>query len=184
MGSRKILVSALLLVGCAHGKMGHISQPLAKNAVSKGETIQVVTIKADSAQISGDKSGDAGRVESIKSEIAGRFNREIAEHLRRKGFKAVAVESMPSSGIVLAGKVTKIENGSAAARMLVGMGAGSANMFTDFKLMDAATQKLLGKFEIIATSGGNSGWQAAGSYLNAHIKDGAEKTAEYIAESN
>jgi len=44
--------------------------------------------------------------------------------------------------------------------------------------------KLLRKFEIIATSGGNGGLQAAGSYLKAHIMDGAEKTAEYLAEAN
>lgn len=184
MKSLKYLITALLLVGCAHGKMGNVEQPVAKNSVSKGETIHVMTIKADSAQISGDKAGDTHRTESIKSEITGRFNHAVAEQLRRKGFSADAVESAPSSGMVLTGKVTKIENGSAAARILVGMGAGSANMYTDFKLSDVKSQKVLGKFEIIATSGGNGGLQAAGSYLNAHIKDGAEKAAAYIAESN
>ncbi len=182
MGSSKYVLPLLILMGCAHGKMGHVEQPVGKNAIPAGATIHVVTIKADSAQISGDKAGDDNRVRSIKGEIASRFNREIAEQLRRKGFKAEAVENAPANGIVLSGKVTKIENGSAAARILVGMGAGSANMFTDFKLTNGANT--LGKFEVIATSGGNGGFQAAGSYLNAHIIDGAEKAANYIAESN
>ena len=180
----KYVLTALVLAGCAHGKMGHIEQPLEKNSVSKNETIYVTPIKADSAVISGDKAGDTNRTESIKAEIHNRFAREVADQLRKKGFKAQAVESAPANGMVLSGKVSKIENGSAAARIMVGMGAGSANMFTDFKLTNAKSQKVLGKFEIIATSGGNGGFQAAGSYLNAHIIDGAEKAAAYISESN
>lgn len=184
MNSLKHLAFALILAGCAHGKMGHVEQPIEKNSVSKNETIYVTPIKADSAVISGDKAGDAARTDSIRAEIHNRFARELADQLRKKGFKAQAVESAPSSGVVLSGKVSKIENGSAAARILVGMGAGSANMFTDFKLTEAKSQKILGKFEIIATSGGNGGFHAAGSYLNAHIIDGSEKAAAYIAEQN
>ncbi len=57
-------------------------------------------------------------------------------------------------------------------------------MFTDFQLKDATTGKILSKFEIIATSGGNGGLQSAGGYIKAHLIDGSEKTAEYIAKAN
>jgi Domain of unknown function (DUF4410) len=178
------LIACALLVGCAHGKMGMVEHQLAHGALQKGETIYVEPISADAAAFSGDKAGDAQRVGEEKALIKSRFARQIADELRKKGFAAQAVTERPKSGVVLSGHVTRFEHGSAAARILVGMGAGSSNLYTDFELANVATKQVLSKFEVIATSGGNGGLQSAGGYIDAHLNDGAEKTAEYISESN
>lgn len=179
------MVTALAVTtGCAHGKIGIVDQELKVGSISTDRMIYVEPIRIDTATFSGDKAADAVRVSEEKKEIEDRFNRGIAEQLRKRGFNAQAAEAPKSEGLILSGHVTKFEHGSAAARILVGFGAGSSNLFTTFELKDTAKKAVLAKFEIIATSGGNGGFQAAGGYLKAHLEDGAEKTAEYLQKAN
>jgi hypothetical protein len=102
----------------------------------------------------------------------------IVDALKAKGYNAIVAKEKVAKGIVLSGKVTKIGHGSGAARYFVGMGAGQANMMTDFLLEDRTAKKTLGKFEIIATSGAES---RGGSYMERHLADGSKKVAEVIA---
>lgn len=180
----KWLLSIVFLVGCAHGKMGVVDQELSKGSISPETTIYVEPISTEGTKFSGDKSAKQDKVAAEKAEIQQRFHRDLAEQLKKHGFKAQAVKESAKSGLVLSGQVTRFEHGSAAARIFVGMGAGSSNLYTDFKLEDRTKNKVLSKFEIIATSGGNSGLQSAGGYIKAHIIDGAEKAAEYLATAN
>jgi hypothetical protein len=178
------IVACVFMAGCAHGKMGTIDKGLAKASIPPEAKIFVEPITAETADFSGDKAGNESRVGEEKSEIKNRFARLVADELRKKGMNATVVNAPVQSGLVLQGHVTRFEHGSAAARILVGMGAGSSNMYTDFELTNAATKEVLSKFEIIATSGGSGGLQAAGGYIGAHLTDGAEKAADYIAKSN
>ena len=177
----KLIILAAMLTGCAHGKMGVIDQPLAQGAISTNQTIYVGKVAAGTANFSGDKSADAVKVSDEKSEIEQRFGRMIAEELRKKGFNAEVSATPPTTGLALTGVVTRFEHGSAAARYFVGAGAGSSNLYTDFKLVDLQTKRVLSKFEVIATSGGSSG---LGSYINAHLADGSKKVADYLAKAN
>lgn len=176
-----VALLSLFAFGCAHGKMGVIEQPLKKEAIASDRIIYVIPVNVDNARIKGDKANDQQRISEIKSELRARVHREIANDLRKKGFKAEAVDTVPKAGLILEGKVTQIDNGSGATRFWVGFGAGSANMFTDFKLYNKNGDETLTKFEIIATSGGNS---RPSSFLEAHIEDCASKTAEYITQAN
>jgi len=154
--------------------------PLEKTAFTKTTPIFVEPISADNAQMSGDKSAKADVVAKEKSKISDMFNTKIAEALRAKGYDAKAVISAPKTAVVMTGEVTRIDNGSAAARYFAGMGAGSSNLYTNFKIEDRSQGKVLSKFEIIATSGGESGF---GSYLDQHLKNGAKQLAEYVEKS-
>lgn len=180
MKSARYLIFALALGACAHGKMGAIEQPLESGVLSKSTPIAVEKISANDAAFSGDKSADVTRVNQEKREIEDRFAQMVVSQLVKRGYKASVSEGPVKSGVVLSGKVTKIEHGSAAARIFVGMGAGSANMFTNFKLEDRTTGKVLSKFQVIATSGGRAGLMAAGSFMEAHLEDGSTKTAQYL----
>lgn len=178
------ITTYLILVGCAHGKMGVVEQPLTKGTIPTSAVIYVLPISAQGAKFSGDHASKTEKVNAEKEEILQEFNKALVAQLKRHGFKSKAVNEKPKSGIVLSGNVTRFEHGSAAARIFVGMGAGSSNLYTDFKLTDSTNEKVLSIFEIIATSGGNSGLQSAGGYIKAHINDGAERAAEYIARAN
>jgi hypothetical protein len=177
------IVIASLTMSCAHGKMGQVDQELATGSVSKTALISVETISAREARFSGDKSGEEKRVNEEKAAIENSYSQRVADALRKKGYNAKAV-SGAAHGLVLSGKVTRFEHGSAAARIMVGMGAGSSNIFTDFKLEDRDKAKTLSKFEVIATSGGRGGLAAAGSFMDSHMEDGAEKAADYIDKAN
>lgn len=167
----------LITIGCAHGKMGKVEQEMQTGSMDKSTPIFVEPITTKDVYISGDKSGNKDKMDSTKAKITEQFNRQLVEALNKKGFNAKLASGPVKSGVVLSGNVSKIENGSAAARYFVGMGAGSANMFTDFVLEDRAKSKVLSKFQIIATSGGESNW---GGYLDKHMADGSKKTAEYL----
>lgn len=172
-----LLIFALVVAGCATGKMGRIEKPLDANAITKTTPIYVETVSSKDLMISGDKSGDAKKVAEIKAAIEHDYAAKIVEHLKEKGFNAQLATAPTKSGVTITGFVTKVENGSAAARYFVGMGAGSANMFADFMIVDKTKNTTLSKFQIIATSGGESGM---GSYLTRFLNDGGKKVAEYI----
>ena len=176
----KILALALL-IGCAHGKIEHVGQPLEKGVITKDTTIYVESISAKNADFSGDKSAEIQKTGAAKQEIEFAFHKKIVDALKKLGYKAVAVDTPKKDGIAITGKVSKVENGSAAARFFVGMGAGSANMYTNFTILDRKTAKTLSSFEVIATSGGES---KMGSYMEKHIADGASKVAEFIDTSS
>jgi hypothetical protein len=177
----KTIILLAMLTGCAHGKMGVVDQNLEQGSISPDQAIFVERVSANDVQISGDKAADAVKVSDEKAQIEQRFNRIIADDLRTKGFNAQAINGQATTGLVLTGKVTRFEHGSGAARFLVGMGAGSSNLYTDFQLTDVKTKKVLSKFEVIATSGGNS---APGGFISAHMTDGAKKVADYLSKAN
>ena len=181
MNQFKSYLLLLLVVGCAHGKMGNIAKPLSGGSLSNAESISVTTVSASDALFSGDKSGDPARVAQSRAEIEDKFSKMIVEALRKKGYTAdLANKSGKKNKLTLSGKVSQVKNGSSAARMLVGMGAGSAKMFTNFKLTNSKTNEVISGFEIIATSGGRGGVFAAGRFMSAHLTDGSNKVAEYF----
>jgi len=171
----------ILLIGCAHGKMGTVTQPLDRAAYSKTTKFYIYPVTTNDIRFTGDKADDEKRTTEEKEEIGHRYHRMIITDLRKKGFNAALAEGKIKSGMLVKGNVRKFEHGSGAARALVGFGAGSSNMFTDFKVIDAASKKTVGNFEVIATSGGRAGLASMGSFLDAHLIDGAEKFSEYVS---
>jgi hypothetical protein len=171
------LVLALVLTGCAGGKMGKVDKEIDRSAIDKATPIYVEMVSAKDTTFSGDKAKDTTRLSDERYAIQNKYHVQIIEALKKRGYTAQVAKPGLKKGLVLSGAVTKFEHGSGAARMLVGMGAGSSNMFGEFKLEDRAQAKVLTKFEVIATSGGNSN---SGSFMEAHLTDGAKKVAEYI----
>ena len=171
----------LMAVGCAGSKMGKVEQPIDRAAVNKTTTLYVYPVTAKDIKFEGDKSADTVRTDEEKKFITTQFHTMIVEQLRKKGYTAELTTKKKKGGFVVKGNVRHFDHGSAAARGLVGMGAGSSNMFTDFKILDMTNKKVLAKFEVIATSGGRGGWSAMGSFMEAHLEDGAEKVADYIS---
>lgn len=175
-----VLVFALTTLSCARGKMGYVDKHLAAGDIPKGTQIYVEAIKADKVIFTGDKADDQQRLKEERQIIESRYHRLIASQLQKKGFKATAVDSVQRTGVVISGSVSRFQHGSGAARFLVGMGAGSSNMYTDFVIEDRTKKTQLSKFEVIATSGGRSGLESMGGFLDAHLEDGAEKVSEFI----
>ena len=177
------LLCVSVLVGCAHGKMGTVDMALSKGAISKKTPIFIEPIDAKTMHVSGDKAADTVRISQERTEIESRYHRMIGDALKKRGYDAHSTTGRKDSGIVLFGKITRFEHGSGAARALVGMGAGSSNLFTDLVLEDRSKKQVLARFEVIGTSGGRGGLGATGGFLKAHLEDGSEQTAKYIDEN-
>jgi hypothetical protein len=175
------VLMALFLFACAHGKMGQIDQPLEKGAINKGIPVFVEAITAKDASFAGDKADDKQRISEEQAAIQQLYAKTIAEALRSKGYDAKAATGPVTSGVVISGNVTRFDHGSAAKRV-VGWG-GQSVMHSNFKIEDRSASKPLAKFEIIATSGGRSGLQAMGGFMDEHFKDGADKLADYVANA-
>lgn len=167
------------LVSCAGAKIKDERVSLKAGAISKKDTILVKTISADGATFTGDKANDAQRVSEEKKLIKQLLADEIVVQLKKRGFTARHWDGK-ESGTLVDGTVTLFEHGSGAARMFVGMGAGSSNLHMNMKVSKG--RETLADFTVIATSGGRGGLSSLSSFLQAHITDGAEKTAEYIAK--
>ncbi len=174
-------IALLGLLGCAHGKMGMITKPLDHSKISKSAPLYVFPVTTKDIRFSGDKAEETPRLNEEKATINDRFHKMIVMELQKKGYNAKPAQSVADQGFGLKGNVSRFDHGSGAARALVGMGAGSSNMYTDFKVYDMSTKKVLAEFEVIATSGGRGGLSAMSSFMEAHLIDGSEQTAEYIA---
>jgi len=175
------LLLSTLMLGCAHAKMGAVEAPLESGSITKDTKIYVLPVTTDNLVVTGDKAKDEARISEEKTIIEGRFAKMIVDQLIKKGYKAELVTGSQKKGVVITGHVTRFEHGSGAARMWVGMGAGSSNLFTDFKIEDRSKGSTLSKFEVIATSGGRGGLAATGSFMDAHLEDGSKKVAEYVS---
>ncbi len=175
-----LIIIALAFMGCARGKMGAVTKPLDRSKVSQETTLYVFPVATDDIRFEGDKAEDTARLKEEKAEIAERYHSMLISKLIEFGYKAEMAPKNASEGIAIKGKVTRFDHGSGAARALVGMGAGASNLYTDFVVMDMTNKEVIGKFEVIATSGGRGGLSAMSSFIDAHLTDGSEKAAEYL----
>lgn len=176
-----LLAATALMVGCAHGQLGKVDQELDHSKITKSTPIFVEPISTKKAAFEGYDQNDGDKKSSDLRKIENNYASEIAKELRDQGYHANAVSGPAKSGIVITGNVTMIDRGSAAKRIWIGMGAGASNLETDFTIEDRTQRKTLAKFEIKATSGGRAGLSSAGSFIDEHISDGAEKVADFVS---
>lgn len=174
----KLTLVLPLLLACAGAKIKNETVSLKSGAITKSDTFLVRTVGADNAQFSGENC-EPDRVSQEKTIIKQRLAEKIVEALTKKGFKAkLHSGSSDTNAVTLQGDVTAFDHGNSASRTFIGFGAGSSNMSVNLKAFKG--RESLAEFQVIATSGGRGGLTAIGSFLNAHIGDAAEKTAEYF----
>ena len=111
------------------------------------------------------------------------IQRELAaELIASKAFSQV-LDSMPTAppadALTVSGRITEVEKGSAAARWIVGFGAGRAHMTAEFELKDASGNQL-GTYSVRKTYAGGAGIGGAG-FLD--MDDLASKLGKAAADS-
>jgi hypothetical protein len=158
-----LLISAL--VGCT----GTTVLPnVTRQAVPKSYTVAVI------AEISG--NDELWRNYTIET------RREfINELIARQAFTQV-LDSPPTSAanvLTVKGQITEVEKGSAAARWIVGFGAGRAHLTAEFQLMDSAGTSFA-SYSVRKTYAGGAGIGGAG-FLD--MDDLAQKLGKEAADS-
>lgn len=161
-----LLIGALTLAGCT----GTTVKPsMTRQAVAK--TYGTVAV------------GDITAPDELWHNYAIESRRELTSQLlAAKAFPQVldpAPASLPADAVLISGHITEVEKGSAAARWLVGFGAGRAHITGEFQLKDAANTEI-GTFSVRKTYAGGAGIGGAG-FLD--MDDLAKKLGEAAAKS-
>jgi uncharacterized protein YceK len=118
-------------------------------------------------------------------EIAGRlFADKIAAELRKeKLFPEIVREEVEGPALVIYGTITRMEEGNAAARLFIGLGAGSSYFDAEVLFTDNVDGENLGVMKIDKNSWALGGGIAAGQTVEGYMDKGAEKIAEEIIKA-
>lgn len=106
----------------------------------------------------------------------------LAGEIKKTGaFQEVAREgSEDGSTLLIGGPITKFERGSTAARLWVGMGAGSSYLDALVEVRQGTTGSLLGTVLVNKNSWGGGGALAAGQTADGFMEEAAKKVAEEL----
>jgi hypothetical protein len=169
---RRLSAASLLLTGmlALSGCTGTTVKPSLTHP-DAGKTYNAVVV----GQISGSDELWHGYTIEIQRELAVELNAS-------KAFSQV-LDSMPTApppdALMVSGRITEVEKGSAAARWIVGFGAGRAHMTAEFELKDASGNQL-GTYSVRKTYAGGAGIGGAG-FLD--MDDLAKKLGTAAADS-
>lgn len=113
---------------------------------------------------------------------AGAFADLIVSELRKtNAFSQVSRGDTPQPGAIwIDGKVTRYERGNAAARLFVGMGAGSSYFDAVVNVRDPETRNVLGSIVVDRNSWVLGGGIAAGQNVDNFMRKGAQKVADEL----
>lgn len=163
-----IAACATTLVSC--GTVSKV-QPTAGSSLAAGKTYSKVIVQdfSNSASHSG---GSAS--------IAGLQFADILAVSMRQSKPAISVErkgTPDANTLVVGGDITRYAEGSAALRLLVGMGAGSSYFDADIRFSDGGTGKSLGVMRADKNSWVLGGSIAAGQTVDHFMRAAAKKAA-------
>lgn len=85
--------------------------------------------------------------------------------------------------LLIDGKITEYQEGSAAARMLIGLGAGSSHFDAKVNIKDNKTKKNLGEIDVNKMSWALGGAIAASQDVKSHMNSAASKIANELASA-
>ena len=161
-----LFVGALALAGCT----GTTVKPtMTSQAVTK--TYSTVAV------------GDIFAPDELWHNYAVEARRELANQLvAAKAFSQVldpAPTPLAGEAVLISGRITEVEKGSAAARWIVGFGAGRAHITGEFQLKDA-TGNQIGTYSVRKTYAGGAGIGGAG-FLD--MDDLAQKLGQAAGDS-
>jgi uncharacterized protein DUF4410 len=109
----------------------------------------------------------------------------IASEIRKTGaFEGVSREGTEDpSTLLIGGAITKYERGSSAARLWVGMGAGSSYLDALVEVRQGAAGTSLGSVLVNKNSWAGGGALAAGQTVEGFMEEAAKKIAEELQKA-
>lgn len=129
------MLSPILLLGCAKTELAKVKE-INATGIAKPQRILIqpfsfneMAISASSSPISGISGSKKDEISALEKEVNGALVDELSLKVKEMGFTPVVVleGKQPASGeILVSGKWTKIDEGSAVKRNLIGLGAGQS----------------------------------------------------------
>jgi hypothetical protein len=177
------LVLFLALSGCgtiSDVKSASGSKKLDVSGYSK-VLVQDFTDKASEKVPANKQAAKAAEMKGVDQ----RFADEIAREIERRGdFQKVSRTDTPDEGtLVVTGQITRYEEGSAAARFWVGMGAGSSYFDALVEFRQGTAGNLLGTMAVDKNSWVLGGGLASTQTPQTFITGAARKVADQLHTS-
>ncbi len=149
-------------------------------SLSKYKTIGIRPFSLDKVDYDNVDDEEMRKMKRFQKECQEKLAKTIKNDLEDHDIKAVILDedSKGKADMIIEGKITKINLGSAVGRMMWGMGAGQAGLSVEGRLVDAKTGAELATFEHENGSGLGNGekWE-----LVLHeAQDLGEKISEFV----
>ena len=174
---------AFVLTGCATSKVEQVKATSDSVQFTKADSIYVKDFDATNAIFKGEYSSVPEKVAVNRLLVQQIISMETINRLIENGYTAHPYSAdAPSNTVIVEGKVTLVDSGSAATRFWVGFSAGASTVQANVKIYRASEpDKILTDLQIVGSSGGRGG--ISGGYkdwVEANSKDLGIKLGDYI----
>ncbi len=151
--------------------------------VSQYQTVSILDFA--NATSTKKKTNEKAKEYNDSVEIAGRlFADKIAAELRKAGMFAEVVRgATEKEALVIYGDITRYAEGNAAARLMIGLGAGSSYFDAMVSFKDNLKDSDLAVMEVDRNSWVLGGGIAAGQTVEGYMDKAAKKIAEELAKT-
>jgi hypothetical protein len=172
----------MLLVGC--GSVSDL-QPTTPGASADLRRYQKVVVHpfTNTVAVTQKDPAEADRARAQLEATTRKFNTLVFEEIRLSGAFAEVVrgETTVPESMVIDGVITRAVEGSKAARLWVGFGAGNAYFDAILKVRDGTTGELLATLIVDRNSWGGGGLLAAEQTLDSFMLEAAKEVANDFA---
>lgn len=121
--------------------------------------------------------------ETLKMAVRNFADRLAAEIRLTEAYSEVLREQTDEPAMVISGAITRYKAGNAAARLIVGFGAGSSYFDAEVEFSDGVTEAKLGSMTVDKNSWVLGGGLAAGQSVERFMDGAARKIAKQLAEA-
>ena len=176
------IVTCLLISGC--GSVSQLETSENQNLQSIGDYDSVMVLDFSDKTHPSIKDSSKLEIHRDRVEMAGEnFADRIVSELQASGqFKAVVRENLEGRHLIISGDIVRYAEGNAAARLWIGMGAGSSFFDANVVFKDGESGKVLGKVAIDKNSWVLGGGIASGQTVEHFMNRGAKRIAEELQE--
>jgi hypothetical protein len=175
-------MSLMLLVGC--GSVSDL-QPTKPGTSADLRRYQKVVVHSftNTIEVTQKDPAEAARARAQLEAATRKFNTQVTEEIRLSGAFAEVIrgETAVPDSIVIDGVITRAVEGSKAARLWVGFGAGNAYFDATLQVRDGSTGELLATLVVDRNSWGGGGLLAAEQTMDSFMLEAAKKVASDLA---
>jgi hypothetical protein len=147
----------VLLSGCASVSVTKLRQASTPQAPTKPETIYVALFEAPEDVLKVDR--ESGELSEFKVGLQNLLQSETIKRLEAHVAPAKALKSsdkLPDKGWLVRGRFVRVEQGSRALRLAVGLGAGGTKLETEVQVLDLAASRTTPFLSFVTTGGSNA----------------------------
>jgi hypothetical protein len=180
-----LMVAMLALPGISMAKLKapdvlDTEKIVTDESLSKYKTVGVRLFSLDDVEYDNVDEEEMAKMKRFQKECQEKLAKAINNDLEDHNVKAIILDEdgKGKADLIIDGKITKINLGSAVGRMVWGMGAGQAGLSVEGRLIDAKTGEDLAKFEHENSSGLGNGekW----TLVLHEAQDLGEKISDFV----